>query len=189
MWRAAVFIGPGQTVNRYLISEGRILNCVCLSKTNAWSAEGWSQPAYTGELLAEYQGWHPDLLTLMRLAPGEGLIRWGIFQRPPLATWRKGRVSLLGDAAHPMLPFLGLGAAMAVEDGVILGQAFARHSDPNDVLQLYEDIRKPRTRRVFEGSARQGEIFDAIDPDRYPPPDAPSHNPSFYAFDPEAAFD
>lgn len=187
--RAAVFVGPGRTVNRYLISEGRILNCVGLSKTETWSAEGWSHPASTAELLAEFAGWHPDLLALMRLAPNEGLIRWGIFQREPLETWRKGRISLLGDAAHPMLPFLGLGAAMAVEDGIVLGEAFARHTDPNEALRLYEQVRLPRTLRVFQGSMRQGEIFDTIDPDNYPPSDAPSHDPSFYTFDPQGAFD
>lgn len=185
---AAVFIGPGKTFNRYLISGGTVLNCVGLSKSDTWAAEGWSHPATVDQLLAEFEGWHPDVRALMARAPAGSLIRWGVFQRQPLKTWTTGRVTLLGDAAHPMLPFLGLGAAMAIEDGVVLGEAVSRSSDLHAALQLYETTRIPRTTRVFEGSRLQGEIFDTIDPEHYPPPNTPSHDPSFYRFDPEEAF-
>ena len=185
---AAVFIGPGKTFNRYLISGGTILNCVGLSKSDTWAAEGWSHPATVDQLLAEFEGWHPDVRALMARAPTGSLIRWGIFQRQPLKTWTTGRVTLLGDAAHPMLPFLGLGAAMAIEDGVVLGKAVSRSSDLAAAFQLYEQARVPRTTRVFEGSRLQGEIFDTIDPEHYPPPNTPSHDPGFYRFDPDRAF-
>jgi salicylate hydroxylase len=183
---AAVFIGPSKTINRYLISNDRVLNFVALSRSDRWSAEGWSHPATREEMIAEFEGWHPDLLALMALAPADKLIRWGVFQHPPQETWTRGRVTLLGDAAHPMLPFLGLGAAMAIEDGVILGRAFAEADGIESALHLYQAARIPRTTRVFHGSRLQGEIFDTLDPEHYPPANAPAHDPALSAFNPEA---
>lgn len=180
---AAVFIGPSKTFNRYLIAGGTVLNCVAMSQTDTWADEGWSHLASREELLAEFAGWHPDILGLMKIAPADQLIRWGIFQREPRTSWTRGSVSLLGDAAHPMLPFLGLGATMAIEDGVILGRAFDELDSVAEVFAHYEAARIPRTTKVFNGSVRQGEVFDTTDPAHYPPADAPAHDRSFSDYD------
>jgi salicylate hydroxylase len=136
------------------------------------------------ELLQAFDGWHPSVLSLMQHAPPERLIKWGIFARPPRDTWVSGRVALLGDAAHPMQPFLGLGAAMAIEDATILGRAFAAAPDAPSALAAYERARVPRANRVLLLSKQQGDLFESTDPAHFPPKNAPSHDPALGDFDP-----
>jgi salicylate hydroxylase len=135
------------------------------------------------ELLAAFQGWHPSVLSLMARAPAQRLIKWGIFARAPRETWVQGRVALLGDAAHPMQPFLGLGAAMAIEDGTVLGRAFAAHDAIDEALAAYQRVRVERANAVMLLSKAQGDLFDTTDPADFPPKGAPSHDPSLGAFD------
>jgi len=181
---ACLFVGRGRVFNRYLVSQGRLLNCVGLLACDDWAEDGWNTPATTAELLGHYEGWHPAVRALMARAPEGKLIKWGIFARPPRETWVHGRVALLGDAAHPMQPFLGLGAAMAVEDATILGRSFAEHEGADAALAAYARLRIPRANRVMLLSKKQGDLFDTTDPADYPPRDAPSHDPSIAVFDP-----
>jgi salicylate hydroxylase len=180
---ACLFVGHGQVFNRYLVSRDRLLNCVGLLRSAAWAEDGWNCAATVEELLAAYQGWHPAVLALMARAPAGRLIKWGIFARPPRDVWVQGRVALLGDAAHPMQPFLGLGAAMAIEDGTVLGRAFAAHDDIDAALAAYAKERVPRANEVMRLSKAQGDIFDTTDPADFPPKGAPSHDPSVGVFD------
>jgi salicylate hydroxylase len=182
--RGCLFVGRSQVFNRYLVSGDSLLNCVALLRSDAWTEDGWNIPATTEELLAHYRGWHPSVVSLMERAPPGRLIKWGIFAREPRERWVQGRVALLGDAAHPMQPFLGLGAAMAIEDATILGRAFAETPTVHAALAAYERVRVPRANRVMVLSKRQGDIFDVTDPAAYPPRDAPSHDPTVGAFDP-----
>jgi salicylate hydroxylase len=181
---ACLFVGHGQVFNRYLVSNGRLLNCVGLLRSQDWVEDGWNCPATVEELLAAYQGWHPSVLALMERAPPSKLIKWGIFARAPRETWVQGRVALLGDAAHPMQPFLGLGAAMAIEDATMLGRAFAAHQDIDLALAAYQRVRVPRANSVMLLSKAQGDIFQSTDPADFPPRGAPSHDPVLGAFDP-----
>jgi salicylate hydroxylase len=180
----AQYVGPSKVFIRYPVSNGRLLNCVALSASDRWTAEGWSLPATREELLEELAGWHPDVRALVALAPPERLIKWGIFEREPCETWTIGRIALLGDAAHPMQPFMGLGATTAIEDAAILARALAESPDIAEGLRRYERARIPRAARAFEASRRQGAIFDQTDPAHYPPPGAPAHDPAFQTFDP-----
>jgi salicylate hydroxylase len=181
---ACLFVGHGQVFNRYLVSNGRLLNCVGLLRSHDWAEDGWNCPATVAELVAAYQGWHPGVLSLLERAPADRLIKWGIFARTPRTAWVAGRVALLGDAAHPMQPFLGLGAAMAIEDGTILGRAFAAHADIDAALSAYERARLPRANAVMMLSKAQGDLFDTTDPADFPPKGAPSHDPKVGAFAP-----
>jgi salicylate hydroxylase len=181
---ACLFVGRGRVFNRYLVSQGRLLNCVGLLACEGWAEDGWNTPATAEELLGHYEGWHPAVRSLMARAPEGKLIKWGIFARPPRDIWVQGRVALLGDAAHPMQPFLGLGAAMAVEDATILGRAFAEHADIDAALAAYARLRMPRANKVMMLSKLQGDLFDTTDPADYPPRHAPSHDPSVGVFDP-----
>ncbi len=181
---ACLFVGRGQVFNRYLVSNGRKLNCVGLLCSQDWAEDGWNCPASVEELVAAYAGWHPAVLSLMEQAPAGQLIKWGIFARAPREKWVQARVALLGDAAHPMQPFLGLGAAMAIEDGTILGRAFAVHEDVDAALAAYESARVARANAVMLLSKAQGDLFDNTDPADFPPKGAPSHDPSIGAFDP-----
>ncbi len=183
--RAAVFQGPGRVFNRYTIRAGRLINCVGIVQSDDWQEEGWSTPATAAEVLAQYRGWHDDVTGLV--AKGDHMIKWGLFDRPPLPRWSQDGVTLLGDAAHPMLPFLGLGAAMAIEDAAILARALAAEPDCTAALGRYEAARRPRTELVQEQSRRQGALVQDSDPDRFAPGSAPSHDPAYYAYDPVAA--
>jgi salicylate hydroxylase len=115
-----------------------------------------------GQLLAGYPNWHPNVLNLFSKA--ENIFKWGLFDRDPMQTWSSGRVTLLGDAAHPMLPFLSQGAAMAIEDGYVLGAVLAQDSDPATAFKRYEALRLPRTSHVQLESRKRGETYHISSP-------------------------
>jgi salicylate hydroxylase len=182
--RGAVYVGPGRTINRYALRHGAIVNCVGLARTSAWQQEGWSTPATNAEFLAQFADWHPDVTGLIKAAPADGIIKWALFEHLPMAGWSRDRIALAGDAAHPMLPFLGLGAAMAIEDGVILARAVAQQATAGEGLAAYEATRLPRTRHIFELSRRQGELLQTTSPDSYSTAAAPAHDAALFDFDP-----
>jgi salicylate hydroxylase len=164
---SGIFIGPGHLVNRYPVSRRTQVNFVAFAERTAWTAEGWAIPSTVEELLAEFVGWHPDVLALMAATPPELLFKWGLFDRPELAAWGLGHVTLLGDAAHPVLPFLGHGAVLAIEDAVVLARAFeASHSIP-EALHRYEQARKPRATFVLLESRKAVKRFHASNPEHY----------------------
>jgi salicylate hydroxylase len=184
--RAAVYLGPDRVFNRYSLRRGALVNCVAIARTDAWRGEGWSTPATHEELLTHYAGWHPDVTGLMARAPTEHLIKWGLFDRDPLPEWGAGRVTLLGDAAHPMLPFLGLGAAMAIEDGIVLAKAIELAGATPSALRRYEAARRARAGEMQEQSRLQGKAAQSVDPDNYDHAATPAANRAFYDFDPQA---
>ena len=93
----------------------------------------------------------------------EHCFKWGVFDRAPVERWSKGRITLLGDAAHPMTPFMGQGGAMAIEDAWALARRLrANESDPVAALRSYEETRIPRTARVQHESRLQGEILRSL---------------------------
>lgn len=183
--RSAIFIGPQRTFNRYTMSGGQVVNCAGIVETDDVVAESWSLAATRGEVAAAFAGWHPDVLGLVEHAGA--IVKWGLYDRAPLAQWARGRVTLLGDAAHAMLPFLGMGAAMAIEDGWALARALALEPEVTAALARYEAARKPRTALLQAMSQRQGEVTQAIDPDSFEPASAPLGNMAVMGFDPVAA--
>ena len=183
--RGAVFLGPGRTFNRYTLRGGAVVNCVGIVAHDAWTDDGWSTPATRAELAADFVGWHPDVTGLMGQAGA--LIKWGLFDRAPLPVWRCGRATLLGDAAHAMLPFLGLGAAMAIEDGMILARAMESAPSVQAGFDRYEATRRPRTALIHAKSVEQGRQVQARDPDRYDAGAAPASDAEIFAFDPVTA--
>lgn len=164
---SGVFIGPGHLVNRYPVRHGKLLNFVAFAERDAWAEEGWSIRSTVDELLAEFEGWHPEVRTFLSSVPPELLFKWGLFDRDPLDSWHKGRVGLLGDAAHPVLPFLGHGAVLAIEDGVVIGRAFTEASSVEEALQRYEKARIPRAAFVVQESRLAVKIFHSAEPEKY----------------------
>jgi salicylate hydroxylase len=157
------FVGPNRGLLRYVIRHGTIVNGVAFVRTDSWTDEGWSTPVDRAELLEKFEGWTEDVMGLLRNAPKEGTRKWALFDRDPLPQWTQGRITLLGDAAHPMLPFLGLGAAMGIEDAVVLGRAFAQTPDPQAALRRYENSRRERANTVLIASRRRGEVLQSTD--------------------------
>jgi salicylate hydroxylase len=150
---STVWAGPGRIFVRYPVRRGTLVNLVGLTRTDNWVAEGWSNRVCMADWLSQYGGWHDDVTSAIRATHDDSRIAWGLFTRDPLPTLIADRIALLGDAAHPMLPFMGQGAAMAIEDGVILGRAFAATSSVADAFALYERVRKPRTDWIQRESA------------------------------------
>ncbi|MET3762198.1 FAD-dependent monooxygenase [Sphingomonas sp. UYEF23] len=183
--RGAVFLGPQRTFNRYTLRSGQVINCVGIAATDAWVDEGWSTPATRDELQATFAGWQPSVTGMMGVA--ERLIKWGIFDHAPLPAWSKGRVTLLGDAAHAMLPFLGMGAAMAIEDAMVLARALEAERDVAPAFARYEAARIPRTTLIQAKSVEQGILTQARNPDDYRHTAAPAADPAIMAYDPVTA--
>jgi salicylate hydroxylase len=133
------------------VRRGGLINIVAHFDSDAWVEESWTRECDLSELTTTYAGWHPDLL---RLYPySDRSYKWALYDRDPLERWSKGRVTLLGDSAHAMLPYLGQGAAMAIEDACVLSAAVTRHADVLDqALLAYERFRVPRARAAVLGS-------------------------------------
>lgn len=183
---AAVSIGKERIFHRYTLRGGRVVNVVGIARTERWEGEGWNTPATNDEFAALYGDFHPDVTGLIEAAPSDNLIKWGLFVRPRFTGWSKGRVTLLGDAAHPILPFLGLGAALAIEDGVVLARALLAHDDISTALRAYEHARIERVDAVREKTIRQGEIIQSTDPDNNDLASSPSQEAPLFDYDPLA---
>ena len=119
----SVFMGPDGHVVCYYLRDGALLNFVGIVETDEVSEESWTVKLPWDELKAQYRGWHPALQTIIDAADKDQCYRWSLFNRPPIREWSTKRVTLLGDAAHPTLPYLAQGAAMAIEDGAVLTRA------------------------------------------------------------------
>jgi salicylate hydroxylase len=159
---SSFWLGPNGHVVTYYISSGRAVNVVAIRETNAWVEESWNVPSSREELLAGFPNWHPKLLNLF--AKAQNVFKWGLFDRDPMMEWSVGRITLLGDAAHPMLPFLSQGAAMAIEDAYVLGRILAQGLAPVTALKKYEELRLPRTSRVQLESRKRGETYHVANP-------------------------
>jgi salicylate hydroxylase len=146
------WVGPGGHVVHYPLRAGKVMNFVGALERSDWQVESWSARGTTGELSADFEGWHEDIQALIRGIPVP--YKWALMTRPPMERWTVGRVTLLGDACHSMVPFLAQGAVMAVEDGVVLARALRElDGDIPSRLARYENARRERTRRAVEGSA------------------------------------
>jgi salicylate hydroxylase len=152
----AMHRAPGRYLLHYPLRGGTIMNLIGCGQTGSWEAEGWSIPASNDEFAAAYADFAPDLLQLIRNVPDGALFKWGLRDRAPLEQWTLGRVAMLGDAAHPMTPFLGQGACMALEDALVLGRAFAASSTVEEALERYEVLRRPRGNGVQMLSLEEG---------------------------------
>jgi salicylate hydroxylase len=146
------WVGPGGHVVHYPLRAGAVMNFVGALERSDWQVESWSARGTNAELTADYAGWHEDVHALIRNIPVP--YKWALMVRPPMPQWTVGRVTLLGDACHSMVPFLAQGANMALEDGYILARALTEiEGDANARLLRYEEARRERTRRAVEGSA------------------------------------
>ena len=142
-----LWLGPGRHFVHYPISSGRLINIVAIVPAGDWRTESWTADGEIADLLAEFAGWDARVGQLITSATSTK--RWAVYDRDPLAQWTRGRVTLLGDAAHPMLPFFAQGAAQALEDAAVLAGCLRDSSAPVcEALQRYERIRRPRATHV-----------------------------------------
>ncbi len=151
--------GPHRHFVHYYVRQGTWVNCVCVTEKRGWEIESWTEPGATDELRADFRGWHTDIQQLIDAADPASLYKWALFDRQPMAAWGRGRVSLLGDACHPTLPFMAQGAAMAIEDAAVLAHCLQQRRSVADNLHTYEQLRRPRTASIQSGSRRNAKIF------------------------------
>jgi salicylate hydroxylase len=185
---SCISIGPQHTFTRYLIRGGRVLNYVALAERSDWQVESWSIRSGVGELLAEFPQWHQEVRTIIAATPPELCFKWALFDREPLGSWTQGRVALLGDAAHPMLPFLGQGAAMGIEDAMILARAFEVSASHDEALRRYEATRIGRTSFVMGKSREAGLEYHRADAeDRATHPHTTAESLGLFTYNPVLA--
>ena len=147
----------------YYVDGGRLMNWVGVVPAGSWTLESWSAKGDKREALAEFDGWHPIVRGIVEAT--DEPFKWALYDRDPSAGWTQGRVTLLGDAAHSMLPFMSQGAGQSIEDGCVLGLCLARHpEDPQAALAKYETLRFERTKRVQLGSRANGQTFHLTSP-------------------------
>ena len=149
---STTWIGPGGHAVCYPLRRGELMNYVSVVERSDWRVESWSAPGSVEECLADYQGWHDDVRTLIGAI--ERPYKWALFGREPMRRWSLGRATLLGDACHPMPPFLAQGAAMAIEDGLVLARCLEAYAPDHEAgLAAYERARIGRTSNAVTGSA------------------------------------
>jgi salicylate hydroxylase len=160
------WLGPGRHFVHYYVGAGaRLVNFVAIVPAGDWRVESWSATGEVADALAEFEGWHPTVRAIIGAA--ERTHRWALYDREPLETWSVGRITLLGDAAHAMLPFMAQGACQAVEDAVVLAACLSA-AEPEAVvgaLRRYETIRKPRVWEVQRASYRNATTYHLPDGD------------------------
>jgi len=152
-----LWLGPDAHLVHYPVKGGAMINLVAIVSDDR-RVKGWSAAGRRADLLARFSQWHKDARTL--IAAGQAWQRWSLYDRPLPHPWGVGPVTLLGDAAHPMLPFLAQGGAMAIEDAAVLAACLARHSeDPPVGLRLYEGLRRRRAARAQREARRNGRVY------------------------------
>jgi salicylate hydroxylase len=141
------WLGPHGFVLHYPVRRGELMNFVSVVERDDWRVESWVVAGTTGELANDFAGWHADVQALIESI--ETPYKWALMVRGPMEIWSRGRITLLGDACHPTLPFLGQGAVMAIEDAYIVAACIAKYfGDPATAFSRYEDIRRDRTANV-----------------------------------------
>ncbi|MDJ0920047.1 MAG: FAD-dependent monooxygenase [Henriciella sp.] len=154
---AGAWMGRGKHAVTYLLRRGDLANLVAVVERGDWTSESWSAEGSKEDALRDFTGWHPTITTL--LEQSETLYRWALYDRPPLKRWTDGRVALLGDAAHPMLPFMAQGAAMAIEDAWVLAANLDRYESVSAGLETYQAERLPRATRIQARSRANARTF------------------------------
>jgi salicylate hydroxylase len=145
---ALVWMGPGKHFVHYFVRDRQLLNFVAIIERDAWTRESWTDRGEVADALAAFEGWHPLVRDILG-AVDETFI-WALFDRQPMARWSIGRVTLLGDACHAMLPFMAQGAAQAIEDGATLATCLSKTAarDVPEALRRYERLRLRRASRL-----------------------------------------
>lgn len=159
--RWQMWLGQGKHFLVFPLRAGTIVNYVGFVPADAEMKESWSAPGDPDVLRAEFSGWDPRIGGL--LSKVEKTFRWALYDREPLPVWTKGRLTLLGDAAHPMLPHLGQGANQSIEDGMALATILARadRSSAPAALLAYEKLRRERVAEVQSGARKSGMRYDS----------------------------
>jgi salicylate hydroxylase len=145
------WLGPHGHVLHYPVRRGELMNFISFVERDDWQVESWSVAGTKEELAADFGDWHADVHAFIRTIATP--FKWALMARGPMPRWSIGRVTLLGDACHPTLPFLGQGAVMAIEDAYVVAACLEKYrAEPDLALARYERIRRERTATVVRKS-------------------------------------
>ena len=151
------WLGPHGTIVLYPLRGEELINVVAHHDDDTYRHESGVTRCEGAEVTERFAAWHPSLLRLFEA--GEIWYKWALYDRDPIQQWTRGRVTILGDAAHPMLPYLGQGACQSIEDGCVLAAALADHrfaGDPVAALAASERVRRPRASQVVLAARARG---------------------------------
>lgn len=160
-----IWAGPGKHAVTYALRGGTLMNLVGCVEFAQWEDESWTTPRPWTEMRADFDGWHPTVTAIIEAADRDQCFRWALRDREPIRDWSTARVTLLGDAAHPTLPYMAQGAAMAVEDAAVLARALLREPEIPPAIALYQRNRVDRTARIVNESRANRALFHLPDVD------------------------
>jgi salicylate hydroxylase len=157
-----VWMGPNRSIVQYYVSAGKTFNWIGISRSSQPAQESWLAEGRTEDALAEYEGWHSTIRKIIAETPK--VLRQALYDREPLPDWQVDRVVLMGDAAHPMMPFYAQGGAQSIEDAYVLAGCIAEGQDrPLDALARFVRMRLPRTAWMQGLARREEELYQMND--------------------------
>jgi salicylate hydroxylase len=151
------WVGPGAHVITYPVQGGQWMNVVGIVERGDWRGESWTEPGSHDELLRDFGRWHEDVRTMMHHI--DQPYKWALLGREPRRGWASGPVCLVGDAAHPTLPFLAQGANMALEDAAVMGRCLGAAATPTQAFARFEELRWQRTADIVNRSRDNAKRF------------------------------
>jgi salicylate hydroxylase len=160
-----MWLGKGKHFLSFPLRAGKIINYVGFVPADQEMKESWTAPGDPDALRAEFAGWDPKIGSLLKEV--QITFRWALYDRDPLPLWTRGRLTLLGDAAHPMLPHLGQGANQSIEDGMALATILKQYGPDRlpEALRVYESLRRQRVAEVQLGARQNGMRYDSASGD------------------------
>ena len=157
-----VYMGQGKHLVTYPLRGGKLINIIAVQERKKIAKEDWERADTPENLRAAFSDFGGDAKKVLSQVMHVKL--WGLYTHPPLQTWSRGHVALLGDAAHPMLPFMAQGACMALEDSVILARSLNSSDNIPNGLYAYQEARRYRATKVQRLASRNGRIFHLSNP-------------------------
>lgn len=154
-----ICVGPGKHGVVYPIRPDGLVNMVGCVEYETWDDESWTARRPWAEMKADFAGWHENIQAIIDNADKDQCFRWAMNNRPPVDYWSTARTTLLGDAAHPSLPYMAQGGAMAIEDGAVIARALQQVDDIGEALDLYQRNRLARTARIVNESSANRDMF------------------------------
>lgn len=159
--KATVFMGPGRHMVTYPLRQGSLINIVAVQERDIWADEGWNHTDDPENLRSAFSGFCGDAQALLERVDQVGL--WGLFRHPVALNWHYGQTVLMGDAAHPTLPFMAQGAVMALEDAWVLAATLDRHGVKDGPAQ-YQNLRRARCEKIVEAANKNARNYHYANP-------------------------